>query len=94
MGGQHYNINSPLCEYISVDWRTFECGKKDPRLTYQKLLSVKMLSEKKPYLDCEVKCGCGKYYHHLSFKIKSGYRYSCPQDLCKGVNLKDKIDIR
>ena len=69
--------------------------KKDPRLIYMVMMDrVKILNEVAPYLDCEVKCGCDKYYHHLRFKKKSENKYICPADKCGGLNLKDGIRVR
>ena len=61
------NSNSALSGYAQV-YLVYE----DLRLTYQQLYEkTELLGEIKPYLDCEVKCSCGVYYHHLSFKMKT-----------------------
>jgi len=67
----------------------------DIRLTYQILSdNIQLINKTKPYLDCYIQCGCGVYYHHLSFKRKTKNKYTCPGGECKGLDLRKGVKIR
>ena len=88
--------SSPLNEYTHLNTGKPYLVYPDLRLMYQVMNNkVRILSRIKPYLDCEVKCGCGRFHHHLTFKRARGGNYSCPGKLkCKGIYLKDGLTIR
>jgi len=90
MGKYQPNIKSPLGNYVPLP-----PTKGERRLTYLVMKHrTAILGNQMPYLDCEVECGCSRYYHHLLFKRKVGVKYTCPGNVCNGLNLKNGIRIR